>query len=475
MAHMSIETRIITVAAAQLPARPLEQARQALADIEQAIARASLAGADLVVLPECCYPAYWLGTKDRYLQADVLRGQALVGPLGDLARRHRIAIVAGIVHQRKDGVLHDAAVLADASGRVLGRHDKTFLWDAEHDWYEPGGPVRPVECSLGRVGMLICAEGRSPEVFASHAAQGAALLAMPTAWVNAATGTGEYYNPQPDFLIQARALEFGLPIVCANKFGQECEQARFCGMSLIVAADGEVLAEAPADQPALLVARLRAEPRRLILPEATVKQLLDPREPVLPPADAVPLRVAILGSEPARQSVKQIEALLSGHGVRVMFHLEEDGNVAAPGETGGVWTVHPFSRDSSQVRVVAGARVGLMTDRQARSFVWPRLLALDGAQVLAVVGSDVAVPTLRVRAIENWVFVIAAPGDRPTAIAPSGAIIAEAPAGKEKPLILDLQLREAAGKEVAPRTYVWTERRVGAYRLAAEQAREKDR
>jgi predicted amidohydrolase len=319
--------------------------------------------------------------------------------------------------------------------------------------------VQPVETEFGPVGMLVCAEGRSPEVFASHAAQGAGLLAMPTAWVNAATGPGEYYNPQPDFLIPARAREFGLPIVCANKFGQECDEARFCGMSLIVSGEGEVLAKAPADEPALLVARVRVEPKRLILPEATVQRLLDGRAPVAPPASAETVRAALLPPRLAALTADDIRERLAGRGVDL---------VLSPTRGAAQTAVEPTRRIQPTLQFIGQSRVAFLTAGQARSFVWGRILALEGAQVLCVIGSLVDLPTLRTRAVENRVFVIAALEGQVTAIGPSGTPIAQGAATDEEPLVVDLALGEAGNKMVAPQTDVWAERRVGAYRLRAK-------
>ncbi len=436
---------MITVAAAQLPARPLAQAAAALADIAEAVAAARHAGADLVVLPECCYPAYWLGSKDHYYQADILRGQAIEDWFTNLARKHGIAIAAGIVHEH-DGVLHDAAIFLDKSGNIVGRHFKTFLWDAEHDWYEPGRQVQPVETEHGQVGLLVCAEGRGPEIFASHAAQDAGLLAMPTAWVNAAPEPGRYYNPQPDFLIPARASEFGLPIVCANKFGQECAEAQFCGMSLIVSGEGEVLSKAPPDQPALLVANVRIGPRRLVLPEVTVRKLLT-IQPTLPPADARPLRVAVLAGEEG--NLHDGSAALADQQVQM---------VVRPDAT----LLHKMS--DPRLRRVAHAAIGMITARQATSFVCARLLALEGAQVLSVAGTLNNLPILQVRAVENRVFVIGSTGNRRVVIAPTGAVLAETT--DATPLIVELDLAQAAAKLVAPQTHIWNERRPAAYCLS---------
>jgi predicted amidohydrolase len=458
---MSKESRTITVAAAQLAARRLGEAQAALEDIEEAVRQARQAGADLVVLPECCYPAYWLGSLARYRQADILRGGQIERWFGELARRHGISIVAGVVAEKSAsaGGLHDSAVFLDSTGLLRGRHDKTFLWAAEHDWYEPGARVRPVETEFGPVGMVICAEGRSPEVFASHAAQGAGLLAMPTAWVNAAARPGEYYNPQPDFLIPARAREFGLPIVCANKFGQECDEARFCGMSVIVSGEGEVLAKAPADEAALLLARVRVEPKRLILPETTVQRLLNGPAPVVPPADAEAVRVALLPPRLAGLAAEEVRERLTDRNVDL---------VLSPTQGSGQTPIGSTRRVQPQLQVIGKARVGFLTAGQARSFVWGRILALEGAQVLCVIGPLVDLPTARTRAVENRVFVVAALEGQVTAIGPNGAVIAQATATDKEPLLVDLALAEAGNKVVAPQTDVWMERRAEAYRLRAE-------
>jgi predicted amidohydrolase len=49
------------------------------------------------------------------------------------------------------------------------------------------------------------------------------------------------WNPQPDFLIAARAAELGVPIASASKWGQE-QETTFVGSSLVCNADGQVVA-----------------------------------------------------------------------------------------------------------------------------------------------------------------------------------------------------------------------------------------
>lgn len=466
--NMPAETETVLLAAAQLPARPMKDAAAGLVDIEQAAQAASQAGARLVVLPECCYPCYWLDSGQGYFEANILRGPAVEAFFGDLARRHRIYIVAGLVHD-SSGRLYDAAVLFDPAGQVVGRHFKTFLWDREHEWYEPGDVVQPVDTAMGRIGMLVCAEGRSPEVFASHASQGAGLLTMPTAWVNAAAESGRFYNPQPDYMIRARAIEFGLPMVCANKFGQECEDARFCGMSLIVGADGQVLAQAGADGPALLTAEVPVAVRQLILPDATARRLLE-AQPVLPARDAQPARVALLPGlliEPYdQQDVQQLLVPLASQGVSMAVACCRQSE----------WEIGSEDASAAAVRLVteldigytiraSGITAGCVAARQVESFALPRIMALDGAQVLCVLGQWSDLSTLRVRAAENRVFVLGVSQQECVAIAPNGVVLAQRGIADKGLLTVELDLAQAADKMVARSTDVWSERRPKAYRL----------
>ena len=59
----------VQIAMAQLPGVRLDQWAETLKSIEEAIARAAQRGAQLVLLPECAWPAYCIGSKDAYFSA----------------------------------------------------------------------------------------------------------------------------------------------------------------------------------------------------------------------------------------------------------------------------------------------------------------------------------------------------------------------------------------------------------------------
>jgi len=456
---MSKRTNSITVAAAQLPARNMSDAAIALRDIEQAVSRAASVGADLLVLPECSYPCYWLGSAEAYFRAkaDILPSSEAERVIAFLAGRFGLHIVAGLVHEAPEG-LYNAAVLFSPQGKVVARAFKTFLWDGEQDWFRAGSRLVVAQTEIGRVGLIICAETRAPEIVAALSMQGAELLAMPTAWVNAATEPGRFYNPQPDFLIQARAKEFGLPFVCANKFGTENEFASFCGMSMIAGRNGEVLAKAPPAEPALLVARMEpAHPARRHLSDAA-REVLDIARIVRPRADVPALRAAVITGQSLNHQRWEQENLAEW-----LRRMDVTLAIAFVGERG----VEPLRRAADAVGLtllagpddgpatVAGALIATMPAESLSSFAPARVAAMTGAHLICAFGDAPDLSILRARALENRIFLCVVGPSQFAVIGPSGQIVADYDGTLQQPAVVTLNLAEAADKAVADRTDIW--------------------
>ena len=163
------------VACAQLAARPLARARAALRDVLQAIRTARRHGADLVVLPECSYPAYVLLDARPYRNGIPSEDEAL-GLIAREAARAKIDVCVGIAARGADGKLRNQAVYVDAHGRILGSYAKCRLWNFDHRWFKPGDALPVLATRFGPIGMMICADGRNPEIARTLAAQGAGLI-----------------------------------------------------------------------------------------------------------------------------------------------------------------------------------------------------------------------------------------------------------------------------------------------------------
>lgn len=456
-------------------AAPLSGATDALNTATRLIAEAARRRADLVVLPECAYPAYCIGSVEAYRCTAKLSPDEYVGTLSRLAQQFHIHIVSGFVEEAGTA-LANAAVLIGADGRELGRHRKTFLWDRDNEWFTPGGRIDTFESDLGRIGLIICAEARCPEVVATLAAKGADLLAMPTCWFNTARRPGEYTNPQAEFLIQVRASEFGIPFVCADKSGHDGADPGYCGLSQIVDRDGKRLAEAPGTGEALIVSRvgLRTAPTRPI-PRGQRDRILSADEPILPRDDAPPVTVAVVPGEDVRRRMeerggKPFFETLKGQGVQVLATAvaeETAAKVATAARPFGIealgwpsWAgVQEIGRDAARPLFRSGGLPG----EAIRRFAPTRVLTLNGASVVLVFGGPHDLLCMRARALENRVYVVGATEERATIIAPDGSVIAMTDVHGPATLVATIAPSLAADKRMAPRTDVFGQRQLHAF------------
>src|SRR5262245_20988540 len=115
----------ITVAAGQIQARLMNDAAASLEAIALAIQRAAEKRVDLLVLPECAYPAYLIGSIPSYRagvrqESDSQGGHFASGEfiawLSQRAARHRLHLVCGFIEDTA-GAVYNAAVLLDDRGR----------------------------------------------------------------------------------------------------------------------------------------------------------------------------------------------------------------------------------------------------------------------------------------------------------------------------------------------------------------------
>lgn len=200
---------------------------------------AAARGAKLVVLPEGTVPAYVLGT------APVEAGQLerAQSALAELAQRHAITLVYGGA-KLVQGRTFNAAIAVGPDGSELGFAAKQFLWHFDRRWFDPGATLDPIDTPAGRLGLLVCADGRVPTIAATLVERGAEVLVMPTAWVTSGRDPGALENVQADLFVNVRAHENGVPFIGANKCGVELESVAYCGKSSIVDAQGRLVARA---------------------------------------------------------------------------------------------------------------------------------------------------------------------------------------------------------------------------------------
>lgn len=214
-------------------------------------AAALIAGnrADLWVLPELFATGYLMADREDLAGvAEPVPDGPTTAFLRDLAARHDCAFVAGLPEVAPEG-LFNAAVAVDASG-LRAVYRKVHLFDTERRVFDPGsGPYPVVDLAGARVGLMICFDWRFPEPARALALAGAQVIAHPSNLV----------LPHCQAAMVTRALENRVFTVTANRVGDESVagmSVTFTGGSRIVAPDGRVLSDGPAERTAVGVVEI---------------------------------------------------------------------------------------------------------------------------------------------------------------------------------------------------------------------------
>ncbi len=123
--------------------------------IEEAAAKK----ADLVVLPETLTALR--GKWDYEAAAELVPGPS-TAYFGELAKKHDLYIVAGLV-ERDAHLIYNVAALIGPEGFV-GKYRKVCLPRGEHDGgVQPGKEFPVFQTRFGKVGMMVCYDGFFPE------------------------------------------------------------------------------------------------------------------------------------------------------------------------------------------------------------------------------------------------------------------------------------------------------------------------
>lgn len=145
--------------------------------------RAADVHADLFVMPECFLDGYSAAAKDWTVDrfnsvAQERETSSYVAEARRLAREYRMHAVFCYTENR-GGHYYNTALLLDDRGETIGHYDKTHLLD--HDLrFAPGADLPVFDTTLGRMGMVICADRRWPETVRVLRVRGAELVLIPS-------------------------------------------------------------------------------------------------------------------------------------------------------------------------------------------------------------------------------------------------------------------------------------------------------
>ena len=253
-----------------------------LSVIEARVAEAAKQGAKLVLLQELHNGAYFCQHEsvDEFDLAESIPGPS-TERLAALARQHQIVVVSSLFERRAAGLYHNTGVVFDADGSTAGKYRKMHIPDDpgfyEKFYFTPGDiGFKPIDTSVGRLGLLVCWDQWYPEAARLMALAGADLLLYPTAIGWDPSDADDEKKRQRDAWIlshRGHAVANGLPVLSCNRVGHEpsplgAAGIDFWGNSHVLGPQGEFLAEAGTD-PTLLTCEVdlqRSEHVRRIWP-----------------------------------------------------------------------------------------------------------------------------------------------------------------------------------------------------------------
>lgn len=231
-------------------------------------------GAQLVVLQELHNSLYFCQTENTALfdLAEPIPGPS-TGFFGELARQYGIVLVTSLFEKRAAGLYHNTAVVFDTDGSIAGTYRKMHIPDDpayyEKFYFTPGDlGFRPIQTSLGKLGVQVCWDQWYPEGARLMALQGAELLIYPTAIGYESSDTQEEQERQREAwttVQRGHAVANGLPVVAVNRVGLEPDPSgqtngiQFWGSSFVAGPQGELLARASRDKAENLVVEVDME------------------------------------------------------------------------------------------------------------------------------------------------------------------------------------------------------------------------
>jgi predicted amidohydrolase len=145
--------------------------------IENAIAEAKRAGAQIACLPESIVLGW--ENPDAHKRAMPIPGKDSLS-LCKLAQKYRIFICAGL-DEKDDDRLYDSAILIDDKGEILLKHRKLeVLPELMDPPYSAANDVNAVvDTRFGRIGLLICADTHRTDILDRMAEKKPDLLLVP--------------------------------------------------------------------------------------------------------------------------------------------------------------------------------------------------------------------------------------------------------------------------------------------------------
>jgi N-carbamoylputrescine amidase len=240
---------------------PIEEIKRANIDKHvKMIEDAARQGVQILCMQEVFTTPYFCAEQQTrwYEAVEKIPDGPTVKLMQEVAKQHGMVIVVPIYEEDIAGIYYNTAAVIDADGKYLGKYRKNHIphvapgfW--EKFYFKPGNLGYPAfDTAFARIGVYICYDRHFPEGARILGLHGAEIVFNPSATV---AGLSEYLwkLEQP-----AHAVANGYFIGAINRVGHEhpWDIGEFYGQSYFCNPRGQLIAEAPRDKDALVVADL---------------------------------------------------------------------------------------------------------------------------------------------------------------------------------------------------------------------------
>lgn len=259
---LSIMPREVTVGLVQMHSGDDidKNLQQGLKGIREAAAK----GAQIIALPELFRAPYFCQKKDDkfFALAEPFPGPTL-DALTAVAKELQVVVITSI-YEKAEEKYFNTAVVIDADGSLAGKYRKIHIPDDPEHGYDEAYYFSKGDLGVGvfqtryaRVAPQICYDQWFPEGARMAGLQGAEILFYPTAIGWPVNQREEWLNKAENTMWKTTQISHGIDnncFVAAVNQVQLHEGLIFWGSSFVSDPYGQVVAEAPADREAVVIA-----------------------------------------------------------------------------------------------------------------------------------------------------------------------------------------------------------------------------
>jgi len=243
-----------------------ENAKEHQERLASGIFNAAKKGAELVCLQELTLSPYFctrMNVNPEIYMEDLHNGPTAKF-VSQCAKEANVSITASLFERGG----YNTAIAYDNHGNFLAKTRKQHIPSGEkyHEdhYFKPGDSDYPIHNITGhRVGLPTCYDQWFPELSRIYGLKDSEILVYPTAIGGEPTAPGFDSQPLWQKVMVAQGIMSNNFIVAVNRIGCE-DNLEFYGSSFISTPLGEILAQAPRNEPAVLVAELDFSQREIM-------------------------------------------------------------------------------------------------------------------------------------------------------------------------------------------------------------------